>query len=107
MLQTFLQDDEVRLIRLLLSHTTLPLRSSNQALDPFESNVGTPQGDSLSPVLSTIYLEAALRDLSGALDVPHNLLQQMIVYADDADFICTDPSVVQLIQDQAPAILSR
>ena len=32
---------------------------------PFSSNIGSPQGDGLSPLLFAIYLEAAVRDLLG------------------------------------------
>ncbi|EGZ20470.1 hypothetical protein PHYSODRAFT_376366, partial [Phytophthora sojae] len=42
-LQQFLHDDEIRLIRLLLSDTTLSLRIGHQILQPFGSNTGTPQ----------------------------------------------------------------
>ncbi|EGZ23987.1 hypothetical protein PHYSODRAFT_478211, partial [Phytophthora sojae] len=42
-LQQFLHDDKIRLIRLLLSDTTLSLRIGHQILQPFGSNTGTPQ----------------------------------------------------------------
>ncbi|KAK1946811.1 Craniofacial development protein 2 [Phytophthora citrophthora] len=79
-LKPLLDDDELRLIRLLLRDTMLSLRLGNRLLSPFESNAGTPQGDSLSPVLFVVYLEEALRDLASQLDVPHDLLADMIVY---------------------------
>ncbi|GMF39143.1 unnamed protein product [Phytophthora fragariaefolia] len=70
-------------------------------------NTGTPQGDSLSPVLFAVYLEAALRDLASQLDSPHDLLADMIVYADDADFICNHADIATLIETQVPAILAK
>ncbi|POM73362.1 Ubiquitin-conjugating enzyme E2, partial [Phytophthora palmivora] len=106
-LRSFLDDDEVRLIQLLLADTTLSLRSGSTTLNPFTSNLGTPQGDSLSPVLFTVYLEAALRDLADSLDVGRAFLDDMIVYADDADFVCRTVEATAFIQDQAPAILAR
>ncbi|KAE8912431.1 hypothetical protein PF003_g3837 [Phytophthora fragariae] len=106
-LRTFLSDDDIRLVRLLLANTTLALRSGRRTLDPFVSNTGTPQGDSLSPVLFVVYLEAALRDLARELDVPHALLEQMVVYADDADFICRDQTAIQVILSKAPNILAH
>ena len=69
---------------------------------PFLANVGTPQGDSLSPVLFIVYLEAALREIRDLQDDsdPHQVLQDHsyskkiesglppeIEYADDVDFI--------------------
>ncbi len=56
-LKTFFNDDEVRMISILLCNTTLPLRLDNKLSDAFTANVGVPQGDSLSPILFTIYLE--------------------------------------------------
>jgi len=57
-LEPLLDDDEIRLIRLLLRDTMLSLRLGNRLLSPFESSTGTPQGDSLSPVLFVVCLEA-------------------------------------------------
>ncbi|GMF35540.1 unnamed protein product [Phytophthora fragariaefolia] len=101
-LRTFLEDDDIRLIKLLLVDTTLSLRTRSTTLPPFCSNIGTPQGDSLSPVLFVVYLDAAFRDLADHIAVPRNLLEQMIVYADNADFICRDPELAQRIQTEAP-----
>ncbi|POM60030.1 EndonucleaseReverse transcriptase [Phytophthora palmivora] len=79
-LRTFLTDDEIRLICLLLQDTTFALWNERHVLSPFMNNTGTPQGDSLSPVLFVVYLEAALRDLANELDLPRSILQHMIVY---------------------------
>ena len=62
-LQSFLDEPELRMIRFLLAATSLEPRLSTGDCHAFSSTVGTPQGDSLSPVLFTVYLEAALRDL--------------------------------------------
>ena len=105
-LQTFIPDDEVKIIRLLLTDTSLSVIHGTSEQDPFQTNIGSPQGDSLSPILFNIYLEAALRDLWKKLpEVPFETLLQ-IIYADDCDFI-GDPQHLQLIQDRAPAILKE
>ena len=62
-LETFLDDSELRMIRLLLADTTLEPRLAKGSCAMFNTTIGTPQGDSLSPVLFIVYLEAALRDL--------------------------------------------
>ncbi|GFR69097.1 hypothetical protein ElyMa_003749400 [Elysia marginata] len=46
------------------------------------SNVGTPQGDSLSPALFTIYLEHALKEVR-----LEKVLPREIAYAVDVDFV--------------------
>ena len=47
----FLDEDEVRMIQLLVSNTTLDVRINNAETEPFSSNMGSPQGDALSGVL--------------------------------------------------------
>ena len=58
---------------------------------PFESNIGSPQGDSLSPALFSIYLENALKEVRTILPRPtsdfEKTLPTEIAYADDVDFI--------------------
>ena len=54
-----------------------------------------------------VYLEAALQDLASQLDVPHDLLADMIVYADDADFVCQSAEIATLIETKAPAVLAK
>ena len=62
---------------------------------PFNTNIGTPQGDGLSPILFAIYLEAALSELHAHgpqrpySDVSAGL-PYTAIYADDVDFISLD-----------------
>ncbi|GFR68128.1 reverse transcriptase [Elysia marginata] len=67
------------------------------------SNVGTPQGDSLSPVLFTIYLENALREIRTTLPEPNSSygreIPSEIAYADDLDFIGHDYAKIAKIQE--------
>ncbi|POM68592.1 LOW QUALITY PROTEIN: RxLR effector candidate protein [Phytophthora palmivora] len=59
-LRTFLNNDEIRLICLLLQDTTLALRNGRHVLSPFISNT-----------------EASLRNLANELDLPRSILQDM------------------------------
>ena len=55
-LQSFLDEPKLRMTRfLLLAATSLEPRLSTGDCHAFASTIGTPQGDSLSPVLFTVY----------------------------------------------------
>ncbi|OWY99204.1 hypothetical protein PHMEG_00029841 [Phytophthora megakarya] len=49
----------------------------------------------------------SFRDLAQHSEMPPHLLEQKIVYADDADFICRKCGLGDLIRLHAPAVLSR
>ena len=66
-LQSFLDEPELRMIRFLLADTSLEPRLSTGDCHVCASTIGTPQGDSMSPMLFTVYLEAALLDLRSRL----------------------------------------
>ncbi|GFR95619.1 retrovirus-related Pol polyprotein LINE-1 [Elysia marginata] len=103
-LKTIIKEDELRIIRFLLSNTEIntKINGSSKAM-PFMSNVGTPQGDSLSPVLFIIYLENALREIRTTLPEPNSSygreIPSEIAYADDVDFIGHDYANIANIQE--------
>ena len=109
-LQTFLGESEMRIIRLLLADTSLEPRLSTGECHAFATSIGTPQGDSLSPVLFTVYLEAALQDLRSRLPMrpqtDANLLLD-VEYADDTDFISTSHLFLDDIERIAPGCLAE
>ena len=88
-LHSFLDTDNVQIIRLLLWETNITVRVDDALSAPFNTTVGTPLGDSLSPVslLFIVYLEAALRTLRGCLPrrPPADInLPCEAIYADDS-----------------------
>ena len=109
-LQTFVDESELRMIQFVLADTSLQPRLSTGDCLAFTMTIGTPQGDSLSPVLFTVYLEAALRDLRSRLPTrpPEDAALPLDVeYADDTDFISTSRSFLDDIERIAPPCLAE
>ncbi|XP_029657478.1 uncharacterized protein LOC115231641 [Octopus sinensis] len=86
-LEGILDGDALRMIRFLLANTSLSVRVGNYTSMKFKTDTGVPQGDSLSPVLFIIYLEAALRPLRRNKCFT-NVME--VIYADDIDFVSRD-----------------
>ena len=103
-LTDIVDEDELRIIRFLLSNTKIQPRIYGATKQTqFESNIGTPQGDSLSPILFTIYLEHALKEVRKVIPKPttqiENAIPREIAYADDVDFIGSTPADIDIIQN--------
>ena len=101
---TIVNEDELRIIRFLLSNTKIKTRINGATkTNTFISNVGTPQGDSLSPVLFIVYLEHALKEVRITLPRPivkyEKEIPNEIAYADDVDFIGQDYVNINEIQE--------
>ena len=65
---TIVNEGELRIIRFLLSNTKINTRINDATkTNTFISNVGTPQGDSLCPVLFIAYIEHALKEVRTTL----------------------------------------
>ena len=98
------------MIRFLLAATSLEPRLSTGDCHAFASTIGTPQGDSLSPVLFTVYLEAALHDIRSCLPPrpPADArLPLDMEYADDIDFISYSRPYLNEIERIAPGCLAE
>ena len=87
-LKDIVNDDELRIIQFLLSKTTIHVKvNGTDKKLPFTTNIGTPQGDSLSPVLFIVYLENALRETRKTEENTKPTPPKEVIYADDIDFI--------------------
>ena len=76
-----------RILRYLLSNTTLQPKLNGETGDTFDTTLGTPQGDALSPVIFTIYLEGVLREFRQIAQYTTTADQMDTGYADDVDSI--------------------
>ena len=94
-LENILPEDEVGMARLLHSNTS----TKGGETESFQSNKGSPQGESISRIFFNIFLEDSLRRARCEFklkkpDIEHSCsktekssLPKEIVYADDTDFI--------------------
>ena len=91
----------------LLSDTSNQIRLDGILGDTFLSIIGVPQGDSLSPILFIIYLQAALKDLNQFLKETLDIKYNLMGYADDYNFVCLLEGYQEQILKHAPAILNK
>ena len=108
-----LEEDEIRMCQSLLADTNLKVKLGEAVSKPFETTIGTPQGDGLSPILFAIYLESALRQVRAKATEMHprptedKELPQEALYADDSDVVSTSPSFLQFLEALIPPTIGQ
>ncbi|XP_029654603.1 uncharacterized protein LOC115228070 [Octopus sinensis] len=105
-LKNIIDEDSLRMIHMLLSETQLFVRIGPKESRLFPTNFGTPQGDTLSPILFIVYLEAALRNLRAEIGYMDNQVVKLI-YEDDLDFITENSKLIKIIMEKAKTILDK
>ena len=107
-------EDEVRLVRLLLSNTKIRIRINNILSVEFQSLIGAFQGDCLSGILFTLVLAGALCELRVTLESSLGRPNPPITdlgfpldseYADDIDFNDEDDENLKHILPMATDVL--
>ena len=63
MVEEFLDEDDLRILSVLLAETTLEVKVENAQATTFESNIWPTQGDSISGLLFTLYFNRALQEI--------------------------------------------
>ena len=97
-----MNEDETRMLHLLLSDTTLEVKVDKSTSTPFTTNIGSPQGDCISGPLFTMVLDEAIKEIKREIsDIPIDVrdvnpryiemsksyLPENLEYADDCDFL--------------------
>ena len=105
-------EDEIRLVRLLLSNTKLRVRVDKSTSDVFISIAGAFQGDSLSGILFTLTLAGALMHLRAVLERPNPPFSPECMpleseYADDVDFLGEDEDELKGFLPVATSVLDK
>ena len=93
----------------LLADTNLKVKLGDVLSEPFQTTIGTPQGDGLSPILFAIYLEKALRDVRRESEPHRPAIDKGIppeaIYADDTDFISRSQDFLKFLETLIPPTL--
>ena len=118
--EEFLDEDDSWILSTLLAETTLAVKMKNAQATTFESNIGSPQGDSISGPLFTLYFYIGLQQIKGKMqkepidcrDINPRGVEKMgssipeeVVYPDDCDFITEIEKAKDKISEKAEEIM--
>ena len=118
----FLDKDDLRVLSTVLAETTLESKVENAQATTFESNIGSPQGNSISGPLFTLYFNRALQQIKNEMwkepidcrDMNPRWVEKMessiseeIVYADDCAFLAENNRKSLKIYQKAKEIMKK
>ena len=119
--EEFLDEDDLQILSTLLAEATFEVKMENTQATIFESNIGSPQGDSISGPLFTLYFNRALQQIKDGMRKElidcweinprcvkkmENSIPEEIVYADDFDFITEIEKTKDKIYEKAKEIMT-
>ena len=106
--EQILDEDGQRMLRILLSETTVEVRIKGVESTSFPTNIGSPQGDSYSGPQFTMYFEQALKQVRREVEIntDEDLPVEMI-YADDYDHLTEDYEKKMKFKGNVKEILGR
>ena len=119
--EEYLDEDDLRILNTLLAETTLEIKVETAQATTFETNIGSPQQDSISGPLFTLYFNKALqqikeemqKELIGCRDINPRCTEKMessipeeIMYADDCDFITETEKAKDKIYEKPKEIMT-
>ena len=105
-------DDEVRLVRFLLSNIKIKVKVNAELSLEFETSIGGPQGDSLSGKLFTLTLAGALYNLRAVMlrptpPIKYDGMPEESEYSDDVDFMDTEKDALTALFLTAKDVFSK
>ena len=104
----FMCEDNQRIMRILLSDTSVEIQIKGAETSAFKSNIGGPQGDSYSGPQFTTYFENSLKAVREECDIDLNEDYPVeIIYADDYDNITLDQQKKRVFKENVKEILGR
>ena len=120
--EEFLDEDDLPILNMLIAETTLEVKVENAQATTFESNIGSPQGDSISGPLFTLYFNRALQQIKDEMqkepidcrDINPRWVEKMEssipeeiadVYADECDFITEIERTKEKIYEKVKEIM--
>lgn len=105
-MREIIDEDSLRR-HVLLDKTTLQAKIERTLSEPFDTNLGAPPGDTISPVLFIVYLELSMQQLRATFLRPpeDSALPIEAIYADDTDFISSSNEVIASIEPAAKVAL--
>ena len=65
--EEFLDEDDLPILNMLIAETTLEVKVENAQATTFESNIGSPQGDSISGPIFTLYFTRPLQQIKNEM----------------------------------------
>ena len=105
---SFMCEDNQRILRVLLSETTVEIQIKGAETAPFKSNIGAPQGYSYSEPQFTTYFEFSLKkareqtNITTTEDCPEEM-----IYADDYDHLTEELEKKKVFKDKVKGILAE
>ena len=104
----FMSEDNQRILRVLLSETSVEIRIKGAKTNAFKSNIGGPQGDSFSGPQFTTYFEKPLKTVRMECNITmEEDYPEEMIYADDYDNLTTDLQQKEMFKSKVKEILER
>ena len=104
----FMSEDNKRILRILLSNTTVEIKIKGAETTSFKSNIGAPQGDSYSGPQFTTYFESSLKTVRQKTNttMTEDYPEEMI-YADDYDHLTEELEKKRLFKGKVKELLGK